>query len=80
MRVAQAEAAIMEVYVNSPSFRFSNFVFVAGSVVGDVLNRFVQKRVSLTYDLRWTPSNRHVYSIDVSVSCCAKANGQSDRP
>lgn len=38
--------ADMEVFVSAPSFRFSNFEFPDGSVVGDVLNRFVQDQVS----------------------------------
>ncbi|XP_026215149.1 replication stress response regulator SDE2 [Anabas testudineus] len=40
----------MEVFVSAPSFRFSNFEFPDGSVVGDVLNRFVQDQGVSSHD------------------------------
>ncbi|XP_029010361.1 splicing regulator SDE2 [Betta splendens] len=58
MRVDQSEAANMEVFVSAPSFRFSNLVFIGGSVVGDVLNQIVQNQRASPSDFYVTKNGR----------------------
>lgn len=72
MRTMEQEEANMEVFVCAPgSSRFSNAVFPGGSVVRDVLDRFVQQQVSVHISLRpenYPGSNVSVLFADVLMS------------